>query len=144
MRFNSLNVSLIRRDELISQLITSRHFRLFCPKIFMFRLVVMSSVTSWKCNSSHCNVLIVSVLDPDVTSDEFLTKTFSRFSSCRHCPASTHAFKPSKSVWNHHENKKNTLFLKKVAKKFGDYIKTPYLCTRFWDTKLADPTKERW
>ncbi len=84
MRFNSLNVSLIRRDELILQLITSRHFCLFCPKFFTFQLVVMSSVTSCIFNSSHYNVLIVSVLSPDVTSDEFLTKTFSCFSPCRH------------------------------------------------------------
>lgn len=76
MRFNSLNVSRIRCDELIFQLITSRHFRHFCPKIFTFRQVVMISVTSFKFNSSHYNALIVSVLRPDVTSDEFLTKTF--------------------------------------------------------------------
>lgn len=76
MRFNSLNVSKIRCDELISKLITSRHFRHFRPKFFTFRLVLMISVTSFKFNSSHYNLLIVSVLSPDVTSDEFLTKTF--------------------------------------------------------------------
>lgn len=36
----------------------------------------MISVTSFKFNSSHYNLLIVSVLSRDVTSDEFLTKTF--------------------------------------------------------------------
>ena len=76
MRLNSLNVSRIRCDELISKLITSRHFRHFCPKIFTFRQVVMISVTSFKFNSSHYNLLIISMLSRDVTSDEFLTKTF--------------------------------------------------------------------
>lgn len=76
MRLNMLNVSRIRCDELISKLITSSHFRHFCPKIFTFRQVVMISVTSFKFNSSHYNLLIVSVLSLDVTSDEFLTKTF--------------------------------------------------------------------
>ena len=73
MRLNSLNVSKIRCDELISKLITSRHF---CPKIFTFRQVLMISVTSLIFNSSHYNLLIISVLISDVTSDEFLTKTF--------------------------------------------------------------------
>lgn len=76
MRLNSLNVSKIRCDELIFQLITSSHFRHFRPKFFTFRQVVMISVTSFIFNSSHYNLLIVSVLSPDVTSDEFLTKTF--------------------------------------------------------------------
>lgn len=76
MQLNSLNVSRIRCDELIPKLITSRHFRLFRPKIFPFRLVLMISVTSFIFNSSHYNLLIISVLISDVTSDEFLTKTF--------------------------------------------------------------------
>lgn len=76
MRLNSLNVSRIRCDELISKLITSRHFRHFCPQNFTFRQVVMISVTSFIFNSSHYNLLIISVLSLDVTSDEFLTKTF--------------------------------------------------------------------
>lgn len=42
-----------------------------------------------------------------------------------------------KSPSKHLKNKKNTLFLKKVAKKFGDYIKTPYLCTRFRTQSLS-------
>lgn len=36
----------------------------------------MISVTSFKFNSSHYNLLIISMLSRDVTSDEFLTKTF--------------------------------------------------------------------
>ncbi len=68
MRLNSLNVSKIRCDELIFQLITSRHFRHFRPKGFTFRQVMMISVTSFIFNSSHYNLLIISVLSLDVTS----------------------------------------------------------------------------
>lgn len=76
MQLNSLDISKIRCDELISKLITSRHFRHFRPKIFPFWQVMVISVTSFKFNSSHYNLLIISVLSLDVTSDEFLTKTF--------------------------------------------------------------------
>lgn len=35
------------------------------------------------------------------------------------------------SISNQPKNRKNTNIFEKVAKKFGGYIKTPYLCTRF-------------
>ena len=60
--YNLLIYKALECDELRFQLVT--------------QALLSSAVTSYRINSSHHNILTDSTLNHDVTSDEFLTKTF--------------------------------------------------------------------